>query len=93
VNLVLSNPPFGGLEEDGIEKIFPKEFQTKETADLFLALIIKILKKKGRASVVLPDGILFGNGVKTRIKQKLLKSAICIQLFVCLVVSLTHILQ
>jgi len=72
VNLVLSNPPFGGQEEDGTEKNFPEEFRTKETADLFLALIIKILKKDGRASVVLPDGSLFGEGVKARIKQELL---------------------
>lgn len=73
VDVVLSNPPFGGIEEEEVDKNFPTEFQTKETADLFLALIIKILKSKGRAGVVLPDGILFGNGVKTRIKQQLLQ--------------------
>lgn len=73
VDIVLSNPPFGGIEEEEVDKNFPKDFQTKETADLFLALIIKILKKKGRAGVVLPDGILFGNGVKTRIKEQLLE--------------------
>ncbi len=72
VDLVLSNPPFGGQEEDDTEKNFPQEFRTKETADLFLALIIKILKKSGRASVVLPDSSLFGEGVKTRIKEELL---------------------
>lgn len=72
VNVVLSNPPFGGTEEDGTEKNFPKKFQTKETADLFLALIIKILKADGRAGVVLPDGSLFGEGVKTRIKEELM---------------------
>jgi type I restriction enzyme M protein len=72
VNIVLSNPPFGGQEEDGTEKNFPEEFRTKETADLFLALIIKILKKNGRAAVVLPDGSLFGEGVKKRIKEELL---------------------
>ena len=72
VNIVLSNPPFGGQEEDGIEKNFPEEFRTKETADLFLALIIKILKKNGRAAVVLPDGSLFAEGIKTKIKEKLL---------------------
>jgi type I restriction enzyme M protein len=73
VNIVLSNPPFGGQEEDGTEKNFPEKFRTKETADLFLALIIKVLKKNGRAGVVLPDGSLFGEGVKTRIKEELLK--------------------
>ena len=44
VDIVLTNPPFGGTEEDGIESNFPKHFQTRETADLFLALIIRILK-------------------------------------------------
>jgi type I restriction enzyme M protein len=73
VAIVLTNPPFGGREEDGIESNFPKQFQTRETADLFLALIIRLLKKDGRAAVVLPDGTLFGEGVKTRLKEHLLE--------------------
>jgi len=72
VDIVLSNPPFGGLEEDGTELNFPQEYRTKETADLFVALIIKLLKDNGRASIILPDGFLFGNGVRTRIKEDLL---------------------
>ncbi|MFH1884110.1 MAG: class I SAM-dependent DNA methyltransferase [Planctomycetota bacterium] len=72
VDLILTNPPFGGMEEDGIELNFPKGFQTRETADLFLVLIMKLLKPGGRAAVVLPDGSLVGDGVKTRIKEKLL---------------------
>ena len=54
VDIVLTNPPFGGKEEDGIESNFPQHFRTKETADLFLALIIRLLKPGGRAAVVLP---------------------------------------
>ena len=73
VDIVLTNPPFGGKEEDGIESNFPKHFQTRETADLFLALIIRLLKAGGRAAVVLPDGSLFGEGVKTRLKEHLLE--------------------
>ena len=73
VDIVLTNPPFGGKEEDGIESNFPKHFQTRETADLFLALIIRLLKPGGRAAVVLPDGSLFGEGVKTRLKEQLMK--------------------
>ena len=73
VDIVLTNPPFGGREEDGIESNFPKHFQTRETADLFLALIIRLLKPGGRAAVVLPDGSLFGEGVKTRLKEHLLE--------------------
>lgn len=72
VDIVLTNPPFGGREEDGIESNFPKHLQTRETADLFLALILRLLKSKGRAAVVLPDGSLFGEGVKTRLKEQLL---------------------
>jgi len=72
VDIVVTNPPFGGREEDGIESNFPKHFQTKETADLFLALIIRLLKPGGRAAVVLPDGTLFGEGVKARLKEHLL---------------------
>lgn len=73
VDIVLTNPPFGGREEDGIETNFPKHFQTRETADLFLALIVRLLRPTGRAAVVLPDGTLFGEGVKTRLKEHLLE--------------------
>jgi type I restriction enzyme M protein len=73
VDVVLTNPPFGGKEEPGIESNFPRHFQTRETADLFLALIIRLLKPAGRAAVVLPDGSLFGEGVKTRLKESLME--------------------
>jgi type I restriction enzyme M protein len=73
VDIVLTNPPFGGREEDGIESNFPQHFRTRETADLFLALIVRLLKTGGRAALVLPDGSLFGEGVKTRLKEHLLE--------------------
>jgi type I restriction enzyme M protein len=72
VDVVVTNPPFGGAEEEGIENNFPSEFRTRETADLFLILITKLLRDGGRCGLVLPDGFLFGEGVKTRIKEKLL---------------------
>ena len=72
VDIVLTNPPFGGKETDGIESNFPKAYQTRETADLFLALILRLLKPGGRCAIVLPDGTLFGEGVKTRLKEALL---------------------
>lgn len=72
VDVIVTNPPFGGMEEDGIETNFPASYQTRETADLFLVLIMHILKEGGRAAIVLPDGTLFGEGVKSRIKEKLL---------------------
>ena len=71
VDVIVTNPPFGGTEEDGIEKNFPSDTRTRETADLFLQLIIEVLKNGGRAAVVLPDGTLFGEGVKTKIKKLL----------------------
>ena len=73
VDVIITNPPFGGVEEDGIENNFPTEFRTKETADLFLVLVMELLKDGGRAAIVLPDGTLFGEGVKTKIKKKMLE--------------------
>ncbi|MBT3629817.1 MAG: SAM-dependent DNA methyltransferase [Candidatus Marinimicrobia bacterium] len=73
VECIITNPPFGGMEEDGIENNFPATFRTRETADLFLVLIIKLLKTEGRAAIVLPDGFFFGEGMKTRLKEKLLE--------------------
>ncbi|WP_217570954.1 N-6 DNA methylase, partial [Mesorhizobium sp. GbtcB19] len=72
VDIVVTNPPFGGKEEDGIENNFPT-FRTKETADLFLALIVRLLNAGGRAAVVLPDGTLFGEGIKARLKEHLME--------------------
>ena len=72
VNVIITNPPFGGVEEPGTENNFPADVRTKETADLFLVLIKHLLKIQGRGALVLPDGTLFGEGVKTRIKEQLL---------------------
>lgn len=73
VNVIVTNPPFGGMEEDGVENNFPLQYRTRETANLFMALIIHLLKDKGRCGLVLPDGFLFGEGVATRIKENLLE--------------------
>lgn len=72
IDVIAMNPPFGGIEEDIVLANFPDQFKTKETADLFMTLIMYRLKENGRAGVVLPDGFLFGEGVKTKIKEKLL---------------------
>ncbi len=74
VDIIITNPPFGGMEEDGIEKNTLKKYQTRETADLFMALIMHLLKHNtGRGAIVLPDGFLFGEGVKTTLKRELLE--------------------
>jgi type I restriction enzyme M protein len=73
VNLILANPPFGGIVANGNESNFPQTYRTKESADLFLILMIHLLKQGGRAGIVLPDGSLTGDGVKQRVRQKLLE--------------------
>lgn len=73
VDIFAMNPPYGGVEGPGIQANFPSDMQTKETADLFIAMMMFHLKKCGRAGVILPDGFLFGtDGSKRNIKKKLL---------------------
>jgi type I restriction enzyme M protein len=87
VDVILTNPPFGGEEEKGIQGNFPEDKQTGETALLFLQLIMRKLRRvplaqrmgegsevrAARAAVVVPNGTLFGDGVCARIKEELLK--------------------
>jgi type I restriction enzyme M protein len=72
VDVIVANPPFGGTVTDGTELNFPSQFRTRETADLFLVLFVHLLREGGRAGIVLPDGSLFGEGVKSKIKEHLL---------------------
>jgi type I restriction enzyme M protein len=80
VDIILTNPPFGGEEEKGVQSNFPEDRQTAETALLFLQLIMRKLHRDrtlagrpARAAVVVPNGTLFGDGVCARIKAELLK--------------------
>lgn len=73
VDIIVANPPFGGVVGDGMETNFPLNYRTKESADLFLILFIQLLKDGGRAGIVLPDGSFTGDGVKQRVRQKLLE--------------------
>lgn len=73
VDVIAANPPFGGVVANNNENNFPQNFRTKESADLFLILMIHLLKIGGRAGIVLPDGSLTGTGVKERVREKLLK--------------------
>jgi type I restriction enzyme M protein len=79
VDIIMTNPPFGGEEERGILSNFPEDKQTAETALLFLQLIMRKLRrpvggaKPGRCGMVVPNGVLFGDGVCARIKEELLK--------------------
>ena len=75
VNVILTNPPFGGEEEVGIQANFPDDRRTNETAMLFLQLIMRRLKRhgQGRAAVIVPNGTLFEGGVAARVKADLLR--------------------
>ncbi|TMS95111.1 restriction endonuclease subunit M [Pseudoalteromonas sp. S201] len=74
VDCIITNPPFGGYEDDTVGGDYPTDLKTRETADMFMALIIKkLLKENGRAAVVLPDGFLFGDGIKGTLKKLLLQ--------------------
>ncbi|MBP7898995.1 SAM-dependent DNA methyltransferase, partial [Candidatus Gracilibacteria bacterium] len=73
VDAIITNPPFGGTVADGVLANIPHAYRTSETADLFLVLIVKLLKDGGRGGIVLPDGSLFGEGgIKERIKEMFL---------------------
>ena len=86
VDVILTNPPFGGEEEVGIKANFPPNMQTAETALLFLQYIMRKLRvagapvlggkpaaRGGRAAVVVPNGVLFGDGISAVIKEEMLK--------------------
>jgi type I restriction enzyme M protein len=79
VDVIMTNPPFGGEEERGILSNFPEDKQTADTALLFLQLIMRKLRrpvngsKGGRCGMIVPNGVLFGDGVCARIKEELLR--------------------
>ncbi len=72
VDVILANPPFGASIADGVETNFPQSFRCRESADLFVVLMIQLLKPNGRCAIVLPDGCITGDGYKERIREKLL---------------------
>jgi type I restriction enzyme M protein len=72
-DVILTNPPFGGEEEPGIQLNFPEATRASETALLFIQFIMRSLRPNGRCGMVVPNGTLFGDGVAARIKERLLK--------------------
>jgi len=75
VDVILANPPFGASIADGVESNFPAAYRNKESADLFVILILQLLKPNGRCAIVLPDGSITGDGYNARIREKLLTDA------------------
>jgi type I restriction enzyme M protein len=73
VDMVATNPPFGGEEERGILTNFPDGMRTAETAILYFQYVMAMLKRPGgRGGIVLPNGFLFGTGVAAEVKRQLL---------------------
>ncbi|WP_370176647.1 class I SAM-dependent DNA methyltransferase [Leeuwenhoekiella palythoae] len=72
VDVILANPPFGASIADGVETNFPANYRCKESADLFVILMLQLLKPQGRCAIVLPDGSITGDNTKARIREKLL---------------------
>ncbi|VGO17505.1 putative type I restriction enzymeP M protein [Pontiella desulfatans] len=72
VDVILANPPFGAGIAEGVETNFPASFRCRESADLFVILMLQLLKPGGRCAIVLPDGCITGDGYKARIREKLL---------------------
>lgn len=85
VSIVLANPPFGvsssdipttDLEQSRKEGYFlRKDFwvTTSNKQLAFLQHIVAMLKKNGRAAVVLPDNVLFEGGAGEAIRKKLME--------------------
>jgi type I restriction enzyme M protein len=74
VDVIATNPPFGGEEEEGVQRNFPEGMRTTETAILFVQYVLARLKRPGgRCGVVLPNGFLFGGGVAAEVKKVLLQ--------------------
>lgn len=75
VDIVLTNPPFGGVEGRDVIDMFPAGERIAETAWLFLTTIIDKLASGGRCAVVVPNSVLFDTSVSVAgIKKKLFDS-------------------
>jgi type I restriction enzyme M protein len=74
VDIIVTNPPFGGTIADEELVNFPSKYKTKSSEDLFFILIMKLLKENGKCGIILPDGFLFGEGITTIIKKDLLEN-------------------
>lgn len=72
MDVILTNPPFGGKEHESVQNNFP--IPVSATEGLALQYVMKHLKNGGRCGIVLPEGnILFGGGAMQKIRQELLE--------------------
>jgi type I restriction enzyme M protein len=74
VDVVITNPPFGGEEEGSILANFPSDRRTAETVWLFLQAVMARLEhsRTGRCAIVVPNSVLFDQGAGARIKADLM---------------------
>ena len=74
VDVVVTNPPFGGEEESSVAANFPSQYRTAETAWLFIQSVMARIEKSrhGRSGIVVPNSVLFDTGVGGRIKENLM---------------------
>lgn len=71
--IILTNPPFGGVEGKEVLQSFP--IKSSDTELLALYYIMKKLKAGGRCGIVLPEGVLFRTGgTYTNVKKELLEN-------------------
>lgn len=72
-DVILANPPFkGSLDEGDVHPTLTQAVKTKKTELLFVALILRMLKKGGRSATVVPDGVLFGSSKAHRALREML---------------------
>ncbi|MFT4244541.1 MAG: type I restriction-modification system subunit M [Candidatus Woesearchaeota archaeon] len=70
-DVILANPPFkGSIDESELTEELT--IKSKKTEILFIELIYNLLNNSGRAGVVVPEGILFGNSNAHKSIRKLL---------------------
>lgn len=74
-DVILANPPFkGSLDEGDVHPTLTQAVKTKKTELLFVALILRMLKKGGRSATIVPDGVLFGSSkAHVALRQLLVK--------------------
>ncbi len=61
-DIVMANPPFTGtVDAESINDNLKTVCNTKKTELLFVALFLRMLRKGGRCSCIVPDGVLFGS--------------------------------
>lgn len=70
-SVILANPPYGG--NLGQQKQTNFTIRSGATENLFLQHIMKNLSRRGRAGVVVPEGVLFRGGPDQKVREKLLR--------------------